>query len=96
MLFGDSKHDSFPGLLKLNKLEIYPNTAILNPGDTVHFSISGWDENNVELSNLVTRWSPVNEDIGKIDAYGNFTAGTSPGLFEDIVKAKVYQISSSQ
>ena len=81
---------------KLNKLEIYPNTAILNPGDTVHFSISGWDENNVELSNLVTRWSPVNEDIGKIDAYGNFTAGTSPGLFEDIVKAKVYQISSSQ
>ena len=81
---------------KLNKLEIYPNTAILNPGDTVHFSISGWDENNVELSNLVTRWYPVNEDIGKIDAYGNFTAGTSPGLFEDIVKAKVYQISSSQ
>ena len=80
---------------ELSKLEIYPTTAILNPGDTVHFSITGWDENDVELSNLVTRWSPVNEDIGEIDAYGNFTAATSPGLFEDVVKAKVYQITSS-
>ena len=49
---------------KLNRLEIYPNTAILNPGDTVHFSIAGWDENNVELSKLVNRWSHDNEDIG--------------------------------
>lgn len=81
---------------KLSKLEIYPTTAILNPEDTVHFSIAGWDENDIELSNLVTRWSFINKDIGKIDAYGNFTAAISPGLFENIIHAKVYQITSSQ
>ena len=43
------------------------------------------------LPGLIVRWSLSDESIGTIDAFGNFTAGDEPGLFQDAVRAEVIQ-----
>ena len=65
--------------------------ATLAPGKTVHFSLTGWDENDIHLPGLVVLWSVSDESIGDIDAFGNFTASETPGLYQDAIRAEVIQ-----
>ena len=80
----------------LSHAEVQPVLATITTGRTVHFSLRGWDENQVELPGLVVRWRVSDDTIGTIDAFGNFTAGDSPGFYEDAVSAEVVQILPGQ
>ena len=71
--------------------EVHPALATLAPGKTVHFSLTGWDENDIHLPGLVVLWSVSDESIGDIDAFGNFTASGTPGLYQDAIRAEVIQ-----
>ncbi|MCI0439575.1 MAG: hypothetical protein L0177_10655 [Chloroflexi bacterium] len=75
----------------LARVEIQPQIPTIAPGRSIHFSVRGWDENGVEIAGLVALWSVSDESIGEIDAFGNFTAGDSPGLYEGAIKAEVIQ-----
>ena len=65
-------------------------------GRTVHFGVTGRDENGIVLPGLVARWSVSAVEIGTIDAFGNFTAGEVPGLYQDAIRAEVVQTLPSQ
>lgn len=80
----------------LSNAEVQPALATITPGRIVHFSLTGWDENQVELPGLLVKWSVSDDTIGTIDAFGNFTAGESPGLYEDAVRAEVVQLRPGQ
>ena len=75
----------------LSRSEVHPSLATIVSGKTVHFSLSGWDENEVALPGLIVLWSLSDESIGTIDAFGNFTAGDEPGLYQNAVRAEVIQ-----
>ena len=76
----------------LAELEIHPALATITPGRVAHFGVTARDENGVPLSGLVVIWRVSDEAIGQIDAFGNFTAGASPGLYEDAIRAEVSQV----
>ncbi len=75
----------------LFRAEVHPSLATIAPGRMIHFSLIGWDENDVRLSGLVVIWSVTDDRVGSIDAFGNFSAGATPGLYEDVVQAEVIQ-----
>ena len=75
----------------LTEVRIRPQVGTVPPGRTIHYSASGWDENGVLLSGLVVRWRVSDDEIGSIDALGNFTAGDYPGFYRDVVEAEVIQ-----
>ena len=75
----------------LERLEVHPRLATIAAGRTNHFSVTGWDENEVILSGLVVRWSVSDERVGTIDVFGNFTAGDTPGLYQDAISVEVIQ-----
>ena len=75
----------------LSAAVVHPTIAVIAPGRTVHFSVTGWDENNFSLPGLVVTWSVSADGVGTIDAFGNFTAGQSPGLYQDAIRATVVQ-----
>ena len=79
----------------LSEIDITPPLATLSPGRTARFRITGIDENGVVLRDLVVRWYLNADGIGTIDSFGNFTAGTQPGIYNDSIKAIVYQTTSS-
>ena len=76
----------------LTYAQLQPTLVTVAPGRTVHFSLTGWDENLVVLPGLVVLWSITDENIGTIDAFGNFSAGSAPGLYEDAIRAEIVQI----
>ena len=75
----------------LTIVEVHPALAVVASGRTVHFSITGWDENNNILPGLVVIWKVTDESVGTIDAFGNLTAGQVPGLYQDAIRAEVIQ-----
>jgi len=75
----------------LSRSEVHPTLASIITGKTVHFSLDGWDENEVLLPGLIVLWSLLDESVGTIDAFGNFTAGDVPGLYQDAIRAEVIQ-----
>ena len=70
---------------------INPSIAVVEPGRTIHFSLTGRDENGVELPGLVVLWSVSDDRVGTIDPFGNFTAAHIPGVYQDVVQAEVVQ-----
>ena len=75
----------------LTYAQLQPTLVTVAPGRTIHFSLTGWDENQVELPGLVVLWSVTDETIGTIDPFGNFSAGNTPGLYEDAIRAEIVQ-----
>ncbi len=75
----------------LTALEVRPALATISPGKTVHFSLTGRDENGFNLTGLVALWSVSDERIGTIDAFGNFTAGDVAGHYQDAIQVEVKQ-----
>ena len=75
----------------LTVAQVQPALAVVAPGRTVHFSLTGWDENSVLLSGLVVIWKVTDDSIGTIDAFGNFTAGRASGLYQGAIRAEVEQ-----
>ena len=76
---------------RLATAEVHPAIATIASGRTVHFSVTGWDENKTDLTGLVVVWGLIDDAVGTIDAFGNFTAGQTPGLYENVIRAKVIQ-----
>lgn len=70
---------------------IFPTEAVITPGKTIHFSLTGLDEYGVSLPGLVVKWSVSDKKIGSIDAFGNFTAGNFPGIYQNVIQAEVIQ-----
>ncbi len=70
---------------------VQPTLAVVATGRTVHFSLTGWDENNFVLPGLVVIWKVTDDSVGTIDAFGNFTAGHAPGLYQNAIRAEVVQ-----
>lgn len=75
----------------LSRAQAHPSLATIAPGRSVHFSLTGWDENDIRLPGLVVLWSVADERVGIIDPFGNFTAGAAPGLYEGAIRAEVIQ-----
>ncbi len=75
----------------LSRTDVQPTLAVIAPGRTIHFSMTGFDENGVALPGLVAVWKVQDETTGTIDAFGNFTAGGSPGMYEDVIQVRVVQ-----
>jgi len=75
----------------LFRAEVLPSLVTVAPGRMGHFSVTGWDDNDIKLSGLVVIWRVNDDRVGSIDPFGNFTAGTNPGLYEDVIRAEVIQ-----
>lgn len=72
-------------------VEIKPSLATIVPGSTVHFTVTAWDENDVELEGLIVLWEVGDPEVGTIDIFGNFRAGLVPGLHQDAIQAEIKQ-----
>ena len=75
----------------LVSVDVAPALMAIASGHTSHFSTTGRDQNGISLPGLVTRWKVIDESAGTIDAFGNFTAGPTPGYYEDAVSGEVIQ-----
>ena len=75
----------------LNTVYMRPSLMVIGAGRTIHFSTFGTDENGITLPGLVTRWRMLDESVGTVDRLGNFTAGSTPGLYEDAISGEVTQ-----
>ena len=75
----------------LTHVEIQPSIATIALGRTVHFRVTGTDENGLELQGLVVLWSVADKRVGVIDPFGNFTAGSAPGLYEGAILVEIRQ-----
>ncbi len=75
----------------LTTASVIPEVLVVESGRTVHFSAVGKDQNGVDLVGLVVKWNVTDEHVGTIDAFGNFTAGPNPGLYEGVISAEVIQ-----
>tara|TARA_Y100000588_G_scaffold215363_1_gene229269 strand:+ start:7267 stop:8916 length:1650 start_codon:yes stop_codon:yes gene_type:complete len=75
----------------LAKAEIQPVQPSVETGKTIHFTIKGWDTNDILLNNLVVKWSVANQEAGTIDALGNFKAGETPGVYDNVIRAEIVQ-----
>ena len=75
----------------LNTVYIRPSLMAIGAGRTAHFSTFGTDENGITLPGLVTRWRMLDESVGTVDPLGNFTAGPTPGFYEDAISGEVTQ-----
>ncbi len=76
---------------ELTEASVTPSIAAVSSGRTVHLSGSGKDQNGVDLPGLIVLWTVTDEEVGTIDAFGNFTAGDRPGLYEDVIRAEFKQ-----
>ena len=75
----------------LVSVDVAPALMAIASGHTSHFSTTGRDQNGISLPGLVTRWNVNDGSAGTIDAFGNFTAGPTPGYYEDAVSGEVIQ-----
>ena len=75
----------------LDTVYMRPSLMAIGAGRTAHFSTVGTDENGIALPGLVTRWRMLDESAGTVDPLGNFTAGHTPGLYEDAISGEVTQ-----
>lgn len=69
--------------------QIYPEVAAIEKNKTLHLNSIGLDQNNEAIYNIVTKWKVLDDSIGKIDKYGNFTASGEPGLYQNVIKAEL-------
>ena len=76
----------------LAEAEISPALATISSGKAVHFSVAGRDENGVALPGLVAFWSLTDKSVGSIDAFGNFIAADTPGIYLDVIQAEIIQV----
>ena len=75
----------------LVSVDVAPALMAIAPGHTSRFSTTGRDQNGISLPGLVTRWKVIAGSAGTIDAFGNFTAGPTPGYYEDAISGEVIQ-----
>ncbi len=75
----------------LVSVSVVPALMAIAPGHTSHFGTIGRDQNGISLPGLVTRWKVIDGSAGTIDAFGNFTAGPTPGYYEDAITGEVIQ-----
>ena len=75
----------------LNNGEIYPELGIVESNKTIHFTAIGFDQNSVQLHNIITKWTVTDDSVGEIDQYGNFTAYEKTGLYKDLIRAEILQ-----
>lgn len=85
---------TIPG--KLTTVDIQPLNAVVSAGKTVRFSVKGWDENSVEVSSVIVRWSLADNSIGTINGLGNFKASASTGKYENAIIAEIVQIQPAR
>ena len=76
---------------RLVKLGIIPAIAVVAAARTVHFNVVGRDQAGNALPTLVVLWSVTDKRVGTVDPFGNFTAGSVPGLYENALRAEVVQ-----
>ena len=76
---------------RLLQASITPSTAIIKTKRIVHFGASGTDEAGNVLDGMVVVWRVLDDDVGTVDSFGNFLAGTKPGLYENVLQAEVIQ-----
>ena len=75
----------------LSDVSVTPDRVVTQPGRTLYFSATGRDESGTTLPGLVVRWSVTDPVAGSIDAFGIFTAGKVPGVYDRAVRAEVVQ-----
>ena len=54
----------------------------------------GFDENNTQLHNIITKWEVTDASVGEIDNYGNFTAYEKVGFYQNVIQAEILQRNS--
>lgn len=59
---------------KLTKIEVLPDTATLNIGETQQFTAIGYDQYNNPMEAITFDWSSGNETVGTVDSDGLFMA----------------------
>lgn len=75
----------------LSDVSVTPDRVVTAPGRTLHFNATGRDEYGTTLPGLVVRWSVTDPAAGRIDAFGIFTAGREPGVYDSAVRAELVQ-----
>ena len=74
--------------------KIYPELGVIETNNTIHFSAIGFDENNTQLHNIITKWEVTDASVGEIDKYGNFTAYEKVGFYQNVIQAEILQRNS--
>jgi hypothetical protein len=74
----------------LNRVVISPVTATIATNTAQQFTAVGQDSNNVTLTGITFTWAVVNGG-GSISNTGLFTAGNTPGTFENTVNVTATQ-----
>ncbi len=68
-------------------LTITPDTAALQPGETLLFHATAWDSYDNPMANPPVAWSVADPQAGTIGAEGLFTASLQAGEYADAVVA---------
>lgn len=75
----------------LNSGKIYPELGAVENNKTIHFYAIGFDTNQIQLHETITKWKVNDKSVGEIDKYGNFTAYEKSGLYKDLITAEILQ-----
>ncbi len=70
----------------LAQIVITPATTSLNAGATQQYTAEAYDSNGGQITGLTFTWKVVNGG-GSINATGLFTAGTTPGTYNNTIEA---------
>ena len=81
---------TLPG--ELDHIIVTPAAPSVVSGATQQFVAQGYDSDNNPIPNLPVTWSVVN-DGGTINANGLFTAGATPGTYNNTIAASVGSIN---
>ena len=76
----------------LAQVDVRPSLLTLTAGHTAHLNLISRDEYGTILTGLTAVWSVTDPAVGVIDGFGNFTAGSTPGLYENAIIAVVTQV----
>jgi hypothetical protein len=79
-----------PPVSELIRLVIAPQDAIISPGESLTFSVRGFDRDNQEVPVGQVTWKATG---GIIDDHGNFTADDKEGAF--LIRAIAGEISGT-
>ena len=70
----------------LETVEVRSPTVSLETGQATRMRAVGYDANGREIPSLRLRWSVEDPQAGTIDGAGTFTAGTTPGGYENAIR----------
>lgn len=79
----------------LERIEAFPKSINIKPGDSVQLRVTAYDSNGVELPLGSARFRVTNPKAGRVDDRGVFIAGSEFGHYPGAIEVEVSQVVST-